>query len=83
MNVFVLHHVHEMESGEEDIKLIGIYSSEELAKQAIARLSSQPGFRKYIEDFHVNCYELDKDHWTEGFITTWFNEAGEIEYDDL
>ena len=46
MKVFILDHIHEMESGEEDIKMIGIYSSEESAKQAINRLSKQPGFRR-------------------------------------
>ena len=82
MKVFLLDHVHEMESGEEDIKFIGVYSSEKSARQAIVRLSTQPGFRKYVEGFQINCYELDEDHWTEGFVTTLFNEAGEIEYDD-
>lgn len=80
MKVFLLEHIHEMESGEEDIKTIGIYSSEESAKQAITRLSRQPGFRKDIEGFEISCYRLDQDNWTEGFITTWVNESGAIEY---
>lgn len=67
MKVLLLDHVHKMESGEEDIKFIGVYSSEESAKQAIARLSKQPRFRKYVEGFQINCYELDRDHRQEGF----------------
>ena len=82
MKVFLLQHIHEMESGEEDIKIIGIYSSEESAKQAITRLSIQPGFSKHIEGIEIDCYQLDQDHWTEGFITTWVNESGEIEYEE-
>ena len=81
MKVFVLHHVNKLLSGEEDVKLIGIYSSEASAQRAIERLSSQPGFRKYLEGFDIGCYELDKDHWTEGFLSTWVNKSGKIEYD--
>ena len=44
IKVFLLDHVRKIELGEEDIKLIGVYSSEELAKQAIARLFTLPGF---------------------------------------
>lgn len=69
MKVFVLHHVHELSDGEEDVKLIGIYSSEETANLAIARLAQQPGFREAVAGFHVERYEVDKDHWTEGFVT--------------
>ena len=49
----------------------------------LLRLSTQPGFRKYVEGFQINCYELDRDHWVEGFISTWVNDAGEIECDEL
>jgi hypothetical protein len=81
MNVFVLHHVHEMPSGEEDVKMIGVYSSPASAEQAIERLSKQPGFRKTVEGFQFDCYTLDEDCWTEGFVTTWVNESGECEFD--
>jgi hypothetical protein len=81
MKVFLLEHIHEIESGEENVKTIGIYSSEESAKQAIIRLSTQPGFNNNVKGFSIDCYELDQDNWTEGFITTWVNESGEIEYE--
>jgi hypothetical protein len=59
---------------------IGVYRTEQVARQAVERLSSQSGFSKHpaivgfdsSEDdqgFHVSEYELDKDHWTEGFVT--------------
>ena len=69
--VFLLHHVHEDERlpGGEDAKLIGVYSSRPKAEDAIKRLSIQPGFRETIEAFHIGEYEIDKDHWTEGFAT--------------
>ena len=69
MDVWVLHHVHELPDGEEDVKLIGIYSSEEAARLAISRLSRQPGFQQVPSGFQVESYEVDKDHWSEGFVT--------------
>jgi len=67
--VFVLMHSHEMPAGEEDIKLIGVYSSEAAANSAVARAKSLPGFSQTPAGFHVQAYPLDKDHWTEGFVT--------------
>lgn len=67
--VYVLHHSHELKSEETDIKLIGVYSTKDKAKITIARLSVQPGFKDNPEGFHIDRYEIDKDHWEEGFIT--------------
>jgi hypothetical protein len=74
--VFVVQHV----SASEDIKFIGVYRSFEAARAAIERLSAQPGFREHprlidpLKDeeeagFYIGEYELDKDHWSEGFVT--------------
>jgi hypothetical protein len=66
--VVVLHHVHE--AGEtEEVKLIGVYSSQESAEAAMARVSTQPGFVDFPNGFQISPYELDRDHWTEGFIS--------------
>ena len=70
--VFVVQHVHSVGNGEdedEDIKLIGVYSTELHARAAIARLSTKPGFRETVQGFHITPQELDKDDWTEGFIS--------------
>jgi hypothetical protein len=69
MYVFVVQHVHEIKEDDEDVKLIGVYSTEESARAAVARLSLQPGFRESASGFHVDRYIVDKDHWAEGFIT--------------
>jgi hypothetical protein len=69
MNVYILQHVHEFESGDEDVKLIGVYSSSEKANEAIARLREQRGFKEFPSGFHVDRYLLDEDHWREGFVT--------------
>ncbi len=67
--VFVVQHVHTHEDGRDDVKLIGVSSSEARALQAVARLSLQPGFRDLPEGFAVDPYDLDVDHWTEGYFT--------------
>jgi hypothetical protein len=83
--VFVVHHLHVFTTGAEDTKLIGTYSSRETALAAIERLKVQPGFCDYpnlidplTDDeesgFYLDEYELDKDHWVEGFVTESWSE---------
>lgn len=67
--VFLLWHVRETPDGSEDAKLIGIYSTAELAEQARQRAAALPGFRDRPTGFIVDRYTLDRDHWTEGFVT--------------
>lgn len=52
----------------EDVKFIGAYSSEASAQAAVERLRTQPGFRDYPDDFTIDAYDIDKDHWAAGFI---------------
>jgi len=62
--VFLLWHEHD-----DDGKLIGVYSSEENAIAARGRVTDKPGFVEVPEGFTIDAYELDKDHWTEGYVT--------------
>ena len=48
--------------------LVGVYRTEEDANSAIARLKGQPGFVDFPQGFMSEWYELNKDHWTEGFV---------------
>lgn len=70
MNVFVLQHVHKFSDDNEDVKMIGVYSSRQQAEAAVERLSAKPGFRNAPEVFSIDQYVLDKDHWLDGYITT-------------
>lgn len=67
--VFLLWHVHEMPTGEDDAKLIGVYATAEDAEAARGRVCGQPGFRDIPEGFEVSQYEVGRDHWTEGYVT--------------
>ena len=65
--VFVLQHVTPHDDGGEDVKFIGVYRTEESATFAVQRLSNEPGFREHTDGFTLDEYELDLDHWTDGF----------------
>ena len=68
MNIYILHQIRGFD-GEEDVKLIGVYSSRGEAERAVERLAIEPGFRDHCEGFDIQSYEVDKDHWTEGFVS--------------
>lgn len=67
--VYVLHHVRKDDEYGDDAKLIGVYRTRAKVKETIKRLTPQPGFRDLPKGFQISPYELDKDHWSEGFIT--------------
>jgi hypothetical protein len=66
--VFILEHTYEIDDRDET-KFIGVYSSKTLAESAINRLKNQPGFKDRQDCFVISKIELDKDNWTEGFVT--------------
>lgn len=67
--VFIIQHERpETDAMEGDVKFIGAYSSQASAESAVERLRKQPGFRNYPDDFSIDEYEIDKDHWSEGFV---------------
>ncbi len=66
--VHLLWFVSEMPEGEKDVELlIGVYSSENEARAAIERIKGKRGFADSPEGFQICPYELNHDHWTEGF----------------
>lgn len=70
MQVVLLWHVHPLGDGQDDEKLIGVYSTEELAQRAIERRRDQPGFREWPEGFQLHSYSVDDDSgWPEGYLT--------------
>jgi hypothetical protein len=70
--VFVLHHEHHFENGNDDAKLLGVYASREDAQLQIDELyKHQPGFNLPNGGFSIDCYEINKNQWTEGFATIY------------
>lgn len=69
-SVYVLQHVHELADGTEDVKFIGVYSSQQNAQAAAERLRPAVGFADTPDGFHIDEYRIDHDQWTEGYVTT-------------
>ncbi len=57
----------------EEMRIIGIYSSEKLAQEAIERAKKLSGFCDYLEGFQVTKYILDYDQWIVGFKIAYQN----------
>jgi hypothetical protein len=69
IDVYLLWHQRPLSDDETDDKLLGVYSSEESARRRIRSASSVPGFADYPDAFTIDRYQVDKDEWTEGFVS--------------
>jgi hypothetical protein len=67
--VYLLWHTHALNEGDDDSKLIGVYDSLLAAKAGQLRVENQPGFVSTPEGFEISEYEINKDHWQEGYVT--------------
>ena len=56
---------------EEHEKFIGVYSSEDLARAAVARLRDKPGFRDFPDRWKIDDYCLDETLWNDGYATIY------------
>lgn len=69
-SVFLLQHVHQFDDGHEDVKLIGVFSTGELARAAQQKVAGQPGFRELPEGFSINEHQVDGHiGWLDGYVT--------------
>ncbi len=67
--VYLLHHTHSLEEGHEDVKLLGVFSTQEHAERAKARALNLPGFKDTPDGFSIDKYIIDKMAWTAGYRT--------------
>jgi hypothetical protein len=65
-SIYLLWHIHGV--NDEHHVLIGAYRSEEDAKAAIERLKTKRGFAETPDGFFYERYELNRDHWIDGFV---------------
>jgi len=70
IEVYIVQHERIISENVEDIKFIGVYSTKENAQEAVTRLSLQPGFSDTVDGFYIDEYIMDKDNWTEGYVTS-------------
>ena len=66
-DVYLLWYIREVDGADDEL-LIGVYRGEADARAAIGRLRSKPGFSTFPDGFQVRPYELNQDHWIDGFV---------------
>jgi hypothetical protein len=66
IEVYLLEHLRTDPEGEH-LKIIGVFSSKQMAEQAIAQLRQKPGFIDYLDGFNIDRYIVDKVFWGDGF----------------
>jgi hypothetical protein len=67
--VFILWHHYSNDPDDDSEKLLGVYSSREIAEERRDRKYKHlPGFCRGEGEFTIDPYDLDQDHWNEGFF---------------
>ncbi|WP_420825990.1 DUF7336 domain-containing protein [Pseudomonas multiresinivorans] len=51
----------------ETFKIIGIFSTQEKAEEAISNIKDDPGFRENPQGFVIDPYVTNQIHWVGGF----------------
>lgn len=78
MDVFLLWHLYELtdsDGARDEEKLIGVFSSEEKAKDAIEQLKGKEGFRDHpLSCFEIHKSKIDRINWVDGFVTVHWTE---------
>jgi len=73
MDVFLLWHIYELTDSDgtrDEEKFIGVFSSEEKAKNAIERLKGKEGLRDHpVSCFEIHKSKVDRVGWVNGFVT--------------
>jgi hypothetical protein len=65
--VYIVQHVREDDDIGGSAKIIGIYSTKQLATAAVEKAKVLPGFSKHTNGFSIDEYKLDEDCWQSGF----------------
>jgi hypothetical protein len=56
----------------DDVKLLGVYSTDAKAQQRISQAQTLPGFQQEPDCFQIVAYTVDKDEWTTGYVNLAF-----------
>lgn len=76
--IYMLIHTYELQDDygtHEEFKFIGVFTSENKAREVIDILKDKPGFKDHsTECFSINQYILNQVNWDEGFDTYRYKE---------
>ena len=66
------HEIYIIEEPEKDEWVdLGVYSTQDKAEEALNRLKKLARFEKYQGGFHIDRCKINKDSWTDGYVTVW------------
>jgi len=70
--VYLLEHFKLMEEDgdEEDIKMLGVYSSKKKALEEMKKYKKLPELKDYR--FNIDEYKIDENCWEEGFFNVYY-----------
>lgn len=66
--LYLLYFVQEFDDGHEDVKLLGVFSSEENAEKALAIIKDIPEIKHIKNQFEIHEDKIGRLAWTEGFF---------------
>ncbi|MBL4600074.1 MAG: hypothetical protein JKX93_13980 [Rhizobiaceae bacterium] len=71
--IYVLSHIRPLPDGEEEDRLIGIYSSKERTELRKRQLQGQPPFSDAPNEFYLSRGKIgaEEEGWPEGYITVY------------
>ena len=68
-SVYLLQHVAQEGTDDEDLKILGVFSNRKNGERAIERFKKLLGFKRFPKSFYLERYQLNQVEWAEGFIT--------------
>lgn len=74
--VYLLFHSYGLDDN--NIKLLGVFSEEYIAEQALAKAVKKEGFKIYPDGFNISRYVIDQEQWIDGFGIDGFGIDGDI-----
>ena len=63
ISIYIVHNVRAEAGHPDDVRMIGVYSSKDAAKNAVQRARMQPDFRRFPTGLKISKHALDKDLW--------------------
>jgi len=66
---YTLQHVSREDTDNEDVKFIGVFSSEKKALACAAKMKKLKGFKKFPDNFYIDKYKINEASWMEGFTS--------------
>ena len=65
--VYLLHYCYEYENGEDDVELLGVFSSEKVIQDLLCGFKEVSELRSVLSYLTIDEYTIGEREWLEGF----------------